>query len=170
MAAIIVEGLKASATLGYTDAYYPLAQYGASVGGVAPLIIGAGDKLPNVAPWSASVHADYSRDIGALWESARSYFRVDYRWIDATPRGNPALADYDPTTGGPIGSAPNQAYEQLNLRLGVLHGGLDISAYVNNVTNSQPILGLTHASVTDTLYSATALRPRTFGLTGLFRF
>ena len=170
VAAIVVEGLKASATLGYTDAYYPLAQYGASVGGVTPLIIGAGDKLPNVAPWSASVHADYSRDIGALWDSARSYFRVDYRWIDATPRGNPALADYDPTTGGPIGSAPNQAYEQLNLRLGVLHGGLDISAYVNNVTNSQPILGLTHASVTDTLYSATAIRPRTFGVTGLFRF
>jgi iron complex outermembrane recepter protein len=170
VAAIVVEGLKVSATLGYTDAYYPLAQFGASVGGVTPLLIGAGDKLPNVAPWSASLHADYSRDISPLWDGARSYFRVDYRWTDATPRGNPALADYDPTTGGPIGSAPNQAYGVLNLRLGLVHGGLDVSAFVENLTNSDPILGLTHASVTDTLYSATAIRPRTMGVTGLFRF
>jgi hypothetical protein len=58
----------------------------------------------------------------------------------------------------------------LNLRLGVVHGGLDVSAFVNNVTNSDPILGLTHASVTDSLYSATAIRPRTMGVTGLYRF
>jgi hypothetical protein len=41
---------------------------------------------------------------------------------------------------------------------------------VENLTNSDPILGLTHASVTDSLFSATAIRPRTFGVTGLFRF
>jgi iron complex outermembrane receptor protein len=140
------------------------------VGGVAPLLVGAGDKLPNVAPWSASAHLDYSRDIGALWDSARSYFRVDYRWIDATPRGDPAIGNYDPTTGGPIGSAPNSAYGMLNLRLGVVRGGVDISAFVDNVTNSDPILGLTHASVSDSLYSATAIRPRTMGVTGLYRF
>jgi iron complex outermembrane recepter protein len=170
VAAIVVEGLKVSGNVGYTDAYYPSAQFGAVVDGVTPLLIGAGDKLPNVAPWSASAHADYSRDISPLWAGARSYFRVDYRWIDATPRGNPTLANYDPTTGGPIGSAPNQAYGQLNLRLGAVRGGLDISAFVNNLTNADPILGLTHASVTDSLYSATAIRPRTLGVTGLFRF
>ena len=170
VAAILMEGLKVSANVGYTDAYYPLAQFGATVDGVTPLLIGAGDKLPNVAPWSASGHMDYSRDISSLWDGARSYFRMDYRWIDATPRGNPAIGGYDPTTGGPIGSAPNQAYGMLNLRLGVVHGGVDVSAFVNNVTNSDPILGLTHASVTDTLYSATAIRPRTMGVTGLYRF
>jgi len=58
----------------------------------------------------------------------------------------------------------------LNLRLGAVHGGVDISAYVNNLTNSDPVLGLTHASVTDSLYSATAIRPRTFGITGLYHF
>jgi iron complex outermembrane receptor protein len=170
VAAILAEGLKVSANVGYTDAYYPDAAFGASVDGVTPLLIGAGDKLPNVAPWSASAHADYTRDISAIWDGSRSYFRLDYRWIDATPRGNPALASYDPTTGGPIGNAPNSAYGQLNLRLGVLHGGLDVSAFVNNVTNADPILGVTHASVADTLYSATAIRPRTMGVTGLFRF
>jgi iron complex outermembrane recepter protein len=170
VAAILAEGLKVSANVGYTDAYYPDAQFGATVDGVTPLLIGAGDKLPNVAPWSASAHMDYTRDISPIWDGSRSYFRLDYRWIDATPRGNPILASYDPTTGGPIGNAPNSAYGQLNLRLGVLHGGLDVSAFVNNVTNADPILGITHASLTDTLYSATAIRPRTMGVTGLFHF
>jgi outer membrane receptor protein involved in Fe transport len=170
VAAVLMEGLKVSANVGYTDAYYPNATFGATVDGVTPTLIAAGDKLPNVAPWSASAHIDYTRDISAIWDSSKSYFRVDYRWIDATPKGDSALASYDPTTGGPIGNAPNQAYGLLNLRLGVLHGGLDISAFVNNLTNADPILGLTHASVTDTLFSATAIRPRTMGVTGLFRF
>jgi iron complex outermembrane recepter protein len=168
--AVIAEGLKAVANVGYTDVYYPNAEYGAAVGGAPPLLIGAGDKLPNVAPWNASVHVDYSVDIGRIWDEARSYVRVDYRWIDATPRGDPATVGYDPAVGGAIGFAPNSAYGVLNLRLGVVHGGLDISAFVNNATNADPILGLTHASLNDSLFSATAIRPLTMGLTGLYRF
>jgi iron complex outermembrane recepter protein len=168
--AVVAEGLKATANVGYTDVYYPNAEYGAAVGGAPPLLIGAGDKLPNVAPWNASVHVDYSVDIGRIWDEARSYLRVDYRWIDATPRGDPATVGYDPVVGGPVGFAPNSAYGVLNLRLGVVHGGLDVSAFVNNATNADPALGLTHASLTDSLISATAIRPLTMGLTGLYRF
>jgi iron complex outermembrane recepter protein len=170
VAGILAEGLKASANVGYTDVYYPNAEYGAAVGGAPPLLIGAGDKLPNVAPWNASVHADYSVDIGRIWDQARSYLRVDYRWIDATPRGDPRTVGYDPAVDGAIGFAPNSAYGVLNLRLGVLRGGLDVSAFVNNATKADPILGLTHASLNDTLFSATAIRPLTVGLTGLYRF
>jgi hypothetical protein len=162
--------LKATANVGYTDVYYPNAEYGAAVGGAPPLLIGAGDKLPNVAPWNASVHLDYSVDISRIWDDARSYLRVDYRWIDATPRGDPRTVGYDPTVGGAIGFAPNSAYGMLNVRLGVLRGGLDLSAFVNNATNADPILGVTHASLTDSLYSATAIRPLTMGVTGLYRF
>jgi iron complex outermembrane recepter protein len=167
---ILAEGLKATANVGYTDVYYPNAEYGAAVGGAPPLLIGAGDKLPNVAPWNASVHLDYSVDISRIWDDARSYLRVDYRWIDATPRGDPRTVGYDPNVGGAIGFAPNSAYGMLNVRLGVLRGGLDLSAFVNNATNADPILGVTHASLTDSLYSATAIRPLTMGVTGLYRF
>jgi iron complex outermembrane recepter protein len=167
---ILAEGLKATANVGYTDVYYPNAEYGAAVGGAPPLLIGAGDKLPNVAPWNASVHLDYSVDIGRIWDEARSYLRVDYRWIDATPRGDPRTVGYDPAVSGAIGFAPNSAYGVLNLRVGVLRGGLDLSAFVNNATNADPILGLTHASLNDSLFSATAIRPLTMGLTGLYRF
>ena len=163
---MIAEGLKASANVGYTDAYYPDASYGAPVGGVSPLLNAAGDKLHGVLPWTASVHLDYSVDIGRYWEGARSYLRLDYRWLDAAPKFNPNVANYDPGTG----ALQNEAYGMLNLRLGTLHGGLDVSAFVENATNANPRLGLNHASVDDPLLSATALRPRTVGLTALYRF
>jgi len=169
-AAVVVDGFKASANVGYTDVYYPNAEYGAAVGGAPPLLIGAGDKLPNVSPWNASLHMDYSVDIGRIWNEARSYVRVDYRWIDATPKGDPRTVGYDPAVEGAIGFAPNSAYGTLNVRLGVVHGGLDVSAFVNNATNANPVLGVTHASLNDTLFSATAIRPLTMGLTGLYRF
>ncbi|HEY2685760.1 MAG TPA: TonB-dependent receptor [Steroidobacteraceae bacterium] len=165
-AAVLAEGLKVSGNVGYTDAYYPDAAYGAPSNGVTPLLNAAGDKLQNVLPWTASLHLDYSRDVGRFWDNARSYFRVDYRWLDAAPKINPNVATYDPT----IGPYPNQAYGQLNLRLGVLHEGLDVSLFVDNATNADPLLGLNHASLGDPLYSATAIRPRTLGLTSLYRF
>jgi iron complex outermembrane recepter protein len=165
-AAVLAEGLKVSANVGYDNAYQPNAEYGAPRNGVAPVLVGAGDKLPGVAPWSASLHADYSRDIGRLWDGALAYVRVDYRWLDADPRADPNVAAYDPG----LGVYPNQAYGVLNLRIGTLHNGLDISAFVNNVTNSDPRLGLTHASIGDPLYSATAIRPLTAGVTALYRF
>ena len=167
VAAVLVEGLKASANVGYDNAYQPNAAYGApTTGGAIPLLVGAGDKLQNIAPWSASVHLDYSRDIGRLIDDTLGYFRVDYRWLDADPKADPRVADYDPGTG----PYPNQAYGMLNLRLGILHKGFDISAFVNNATRSDPVLGLTHASIGDPLYSATAIRPLTAGLTALYQF
>ena len=63
LAAVLAGGLKLSGTVGYTDAYYPKSAYGAAMNGVAP--------------WSASLHVDYSRDIGWLGYAARSYVRVD---------------------------------------------------------------------------------------------
>ena len=166
IAAIVFDGLKASANLGYDNAYQPNAAYGAPTEGVTPLLVGAGDKLQGIAPWSASVHLDYSRDSGRLLDDTLGYFRVDYRWLDANPRADPRVAAYDPGTG----AYPNQAYGVLNLRLGVLHKGFDVSAFVNNATGADPVLGLTHASLGDPLYSATAIRPLTAGITALYQF
>jgi iron complex outermembrane receptor protein len=173
IAAIPVANLKLSVNVGYTDAYYPDAAYGAppSNGGPPPLLNGTGDKLTNVLPWTASTHAEYSHDIGALWTEARSYIRVDYRWLDAAPRSNPLTANYDPLLDSNTGVAPNQAYSILNLRIGVLHQGLDISAFINNLTRSNPRLAYTQDfSPTSPLFLATALQPLTAGVTALYRF
>jgi len=166
LAAIVADGLKLSVNVGYTDAYYPNAALGAPSNGVTPLLNAAGDKLANVLPWTASTDAEYSRDTSALWSGSRSYLRLDYRWLSAANSLNPNVAGYDPE----VGPYQNSAYGVLNIRLGVVHGGLDLSAYVNNATNSDPTLSYTHDVFADPMFFATAIRPRTAGLTAFYRF
>lgn len=171
-AAILAKGLTVSGTVGYDNAYHPDAIFGAPTNGTTPLIFGAGDKLAGVPPWTAAVHLEYSRDIGPLWSDASSYIRIDYRWIDDDPKGDPRVANYDPELMAvpAYDTYPNQAYGTLNLRLGVEHEGLDLSAFVENATNAEPLLALDHSVPGDPLFTATALRPLTAGVTAIFRF
>jgi len=164
--ALITDGLKLGATVGYTDAYYPDAAFGAPAGGVTPLLNAAGDKLANVLPWTAAARVEYSRDISPLWGHARSYIRVDYRWLSAANAINPATAGYDPE----VSPYQNQAYGMLNLRLGVVHEGFDVSVYVSDATKSDPLLGYAHDVIGDPMFYGTAIRPLTGGFTGYYRF
>jgi hypothetical protein len=68
---------------------------------------------------------------------------------------------------GPIGI---EAYGILNLGLGIIRGGIDVSAYVNNATRADPRLAYFHATLGSPLYGATAIRPLTTGLTAFYRF
>jgi iron complex outermembrane recepter protein len=173
LAAIVTHNLKLGAAVGYTDAYYPNAAYDGTTptGGHGPLLNGAGQKLYNVVPWTASTNAEYSQDVGSLWSGARAYMRIDYRWLDAAPSCNPLVADYDPVIKCSDGVAPNPAYSILNLRLGVTHGGWDLSAYVDNATHSDPRLGYSdNYPGTSQLLEASAIRPLTFGVTSWYRF
>lgn len=166
MAAIVAEGLKVSANVGYTDAYYPNAAYGAPINGVTPLLNGVGEKLANVVPWTASLHTDYSRAIGRIWSDARAYLRTDFRWLSAPNALNPQDNAFDPQ----VGPYQNQAYGTLDVRLGVLHEGFDLSAYVLNANHTDPRLGFGHAAGGDPLFTAAALRPLTAGFTAYYRF
>jgi outer membrane receptor protein involved in Fe transport len=165
--ALPMEGLKLGLNVGYTDAYHPNGAYGApSSTGVIPVLNSPGDKLANVIPWSAAATAEYSRDISRLWADARSYLRLDFRWLSAVNALNPNVAGFDPM----IGSYQNPAYGMLNVRLGVTQGGLDLSLFVNNATHENPILGLDHDVGGDPLLFASALRPFTAGVTGYYRW
>jgi iron complex outermembrane recepter protein len=166
LAALPMKGVRLSANVGYTDAYYPNASYGPAVSGPAPLLIGAGDKLSEAIPWTVSVQAEYSHEIDTLWSGANGYVRADYRWLDGAPKGDPRVANYDPE----IGPYPDQAYDMIDLRLGVTRGGLDLSAFVNNVTNSDPRLSYVHWGPHTPIFFADALRPRTVGITALYHF
>ena len=166
VAAILAEGLKASANVGYTNAFYPNAAYGSPINGVTPLLNGAGEKLANVLPWTASVHAEYSREIGSLLQDARSYLRVDYRWLGSATAANPQDNAYDPQ----VGPFQNEAYGILDVRLGVLHKGFDVALYVLNATNKDPLIGFGHSVSGDPIFTAAAIRPRTVGLSAFYRF
>jgi outer membrane receptor protein involved in Fe transport len=166
VAAIVAEGLKVNASVGYTDAYYPNAALGAPVNGVVPVLNAAGDKLANVLPWTAAANAEYTHDISGIWSSSRGYLRLDYRWLDKANALNPNVADYDAL----IGPYQDPTYSILNIRFGVVHDGLDVSAYVNNATRSDPRLKYYHDAIGDPLLYSSAIRPLTAGLTMYYRF
>jgi hypothetical protein len=170
VAAVLAEGLKVNANVGYTDAYYPNATYGlpGSPGSTPPLLTGAGDKLGG-PPWTANTMADYSFRIDPIWNRARAYTRVDVRWLSGDPERDPRVAGYRPWD-----TYPDQAYGLLNLRLGVLWEGLDVSVFSNNTTNSNPKLLYKsddrYPSTFTPLFYGVALPPRTIGVTALYRF
>jgi outer membrane receptor protein involved in Fe transport len=166
VAAIPIAGLKLGLNVGYTDSFYPNAAYGAPSNGVTPVLNAAGDKLQNVVPWTAETNAEYSHDISPLWADTKSYLRLDFRWMSAANRLNPQDADFDPLTG----PRQNPAYGILNVRLGVIHQGLDISAFINNATHENPVLSYWHDAYGSPLLYATALRPFTAGLTAYYRW
>ncbi|HEX4240219.1 MAG TPA: TonB-dependent receptor [Steroidobacteraceae bacterium] len=165
-AAILAEGLKLNVNVGYTNAYYPNAAYGAPSNGVVPLLNAAGDKLPNVLPWTASANAEYSRAIDSLLPDSRGYLRLDYRWLSAANALNPNAAGFDSL----VGPYQNPEYSILNVRLGVLHEGWDVSLYADNITRSDPTLRLNHDAGGDPILYSSAIRPLTFGVTAYYRY
>ena len=74
---------------------------------------------------------------------------------------------------------PNEPVNLLDLRAGIILGGLDVSLFVDNVANRTPRLYTTHQTFTDSvtgalqsspLFTSYTERPRTAGLTAIFRF
>jgi len=119
-----------------------------------------------VVPWTVAADAEYAHDISELWSGAKAYLRLDFRWMSAANELNPEVADYDPLTG----PHQNPAYGVLNVRLGILHEGLDLSAFVNNATHEDPALSYWHDAYGDPQLYATAIRPFTAGVTGYYRW
>jgi iron complex outermembrane recepter protein len=167
-------------TLAYNNALSACVAPDATGAPVSRPIASAGDALLG-APWAFTGAAEYHF---AEWAGRLPYFRIDYQHqnsqrnllpiqdannalIDTTLRGLPVL-------------------NNLSLRAGVRFAGFDLSAYANNVTNSNPLLfnardiypypgnagtGANDLSATtDNLYFGRGVRPRTIGLTATYRY
>ena len=159
--ALITEGLKWGANVGYDNVYY---RQTLRVTPTSKPLVSAGDKV-GVVPWTAASILDYSRDAGWLWNEARSYIRLDYRWTDGAPRlESSSDAGFD-TKG--IGYT-DRAYGTVNVRLGITRKGLDVSAFVNNATNAKPLHGV--GDYMYPIYNAIAIPPLTSGLTLFYHF
>jgi iron complex outermembrane recepter protein len=165
-----LKGLRFGILAGYTDAYYPNATYApqAPNSSTPPVLLaGAGDKLAGI-PWSGAINGEYSHDTSGWWDRSQSYLRLDWRYLGTSPRQDDRVNNFAPWTYQSL----QRAYSTLNLRAGVVHDGLDVSLYVLNATNADPLLGWTNFSSfgEDPHIEADALRPRTFGITAWYRF
>jgi hypothetical protein len=83
------------------------------------------------------------------------------------PQQDPQNALYDTTLPGlPV-------VNNLSARAGVRFDAFDVSLYANNITNSNPMMFEARDiayTPTDTLYFARGVRPRTLGLTAIYRY
>jgi iron complex outermembrane receptor protein len=127
-----------------------------------------GDYLPGTQP-RANAAAQYSFDM----MERPAYFRVDFSYTGKAKKDD---------TFNPLNSGYNRfqlfedpSFTETNVRLGASFGDWDVSLFVNNLFNEQPILNETRQSLTffavpSGLLSATTLRPRTAGVTAVMRF
>ncbi|MCF8710405.1 TonB-dependent receptor, partial [Rhizorhapis sp. SPR117] len=153
------------ASVSYTHARYTTPITGLVDDGSGNLVSGtirkAGEPFPGVAPWTIQLNGEYARPVG----NAELYTRADFSYASHNKKPvdvNSPLVDPEyPRT---------PATSQLNLRLGARldamgSNDLDISLFVNNVTNEQPLLSLYHELIGSPRYRSGTFRPRTFGLT-----
>jgi outer membrane receptor protein involved in Fe transport len=173
----LFEGFTLGLAVGYDDAKYTVSTTGPKpLSGAAPtVVINAGDHLA-VPPWAVSISGQYDRQLASGF---RGYVRADYRYT----------ASYQNTaSAGASGYAPDAfrspKASNVNARVGVVHGALDISLFANNLFNSDDYLsvagGRSGCNITtgaacslyssyNPLTSVTTFRPREVGLQVTFR-
>jgi len=155
VAARPVTGLSLGASVSYVNA-----RYTTNVPGPGGTIIRRAGEPFNVAPWSIQLNAEYVHTLG----TTDIYGRADLTY---NSHNDKPVDTQSPLVDPNLPRPP--ATSQLDLRAGARFKSVDLSVFVNNVTNSHPVLSLYHDSLDSTWYRAGTFRPRTVGLTATFR-
>lgn len=156
-------GLSLGADVAYTDA-----KFDESLPAGNLFVAKAGDPLPNIIPWTVSVHGEYSRPISA---GVDGYIRADWQWLDSEPKGDPLVLGWDPTINSNGTYGPNPAYGILNLRVGVRAGRMDFSLFALNATNQNPRINYGRDfPLVSAMYKYDRIRPVTAGFTATYRY
>jgi outer membrane receptor protein involved in Fe transport len=151
MASSPLDGLTISVGVGYTDA---------KITQSAPLAgTRAGDPIQQIAPWTVSASVDYSFPVTGRW---RGLLHADNGFVDRSFSAN----------NDPANPRLRPAYDLANLRLGGTTDALEITGFINNISN-------THANLGDNQSQAAELPgrprllvnpPRTYGLSMTLRW
>ncbi len=153
------EGLRLSANVGYS---HTSLDQGFVVGNNVILaknapVGGAG------APWRVALTGHYEAPIS---DTLSGYFHTDYIFSSAAP-GTLQQKGSGSFNENPL-LLPDAAVHQVNVRVGGLVGGADVSLFVNNLFDAHPRLGMGVGN--RYLWSQSTIRPRTIGLTAAYRY
>jgi outer membrane receptor protein involved in Fe transport len=156
--------LSITVAVGYTDATYDESVRGGAA--ATANLISDGDHIPG-APWTGALSTQYSF---TAFGGRDSYVRGDYQYASKqsyrTPGNNPANGTYTPFN---VFVPP--ATNLLSLRAGTQWSmGLDLSLFVNNVFNSHTVLAQSASPGPVLLLQQSTFRPRTYGLTAMYRY
>jgi outer membrane receptor protein involved in Fe transport len=177
---LVTDAFSIESSFGYTDARYttntylgpehvgmPVVAAGDAIAG--PNGIGTGYSIP---PYSISLGLEYKFQAFAH----ESFVRGDWeylagdKWLHAAE--DPNTSSYDPT------SLPTERESFASLRAGTKLGDFGVSLFVDNLTDSHTILNYNHQTnsydangnlLASPAYRYISYRPRTFGITVVFR-
>ncbi len=150
------DSLTLGVAIGYNDSEYTTTTLGA--GGVA--IRSAGEPL-GVPPVTMYLNAMYEFRI----VSRDAYLRADF--THTTKDGTP-LEVTSPIVNPDIPRPP--ATSNLDFRAGLRFDNLDVSLFAHNLTNEHPQLARYEDTPPANFFRGATFRPRTFGITGAYRF
>jgi iron complex outermembrane recepter protein len=154
-----LSGLSFDIGVGYQDTTFEDTIYAAVATDPPPVISRKGDKL--ATPWVVNLAADYERPFGASELTGYGHVQYDYKsdWETSDPRNQ----------GYNINLAPQAEQNFVSARLGVRKGALDVSLFVNNLLNSDDVVGKLNFAPSERLLIQT-FRPRTWGFTANYSF
>jgi len=179
---LLTDAFSIESSFGYTDARYTTDTYLGPVHTGLPVVV-AGDAIagPNgigtgysIPPYSISLGLEYKFQAFAH----ESYVRGDWeylagdKWLHAAQ--DPNTSSYDPT------GLPTERESFASLRAGTKLGNFGVSLFVDNLTDSHTILNYNHQTnsyggpdgttlLASPAYRYISYRPRTFGITVVFR-
>lgn len=144
---------------------YANARYTTDIPGAGGTIIRRAGEPFAIAPWSVQLNGEYAYPIGL----DEIYARVDYAY---SSHNDKPLNLESPLVDPALPRPPSTSL--LNIRIGTRlktadRDAIDLSLFVNNVTNSHPVLALYHDTLDLTRFRAGTFRPRTIGLTATLR-
>ncbi len=151
-----VTGVQFGANVAYTHVSFDSSQF---IG--TNRVVADGQRFGG-PKWTGAVFAQVDQPVD---DRTTLYGRVDYSF--ATDKSAPNLVGnfgFDPDLLG----LANTNF--VSLRAGARFSGLDLSLFVDNLTNSKDVLSRNHDGLGGSLYYDQSFRPRTVGLTAQYRY
>ncbi|MEO8177138.1 MAG: TonB-dependent receptor [Sphingomicrobium sp.] len=152
-------GLTIDGSVGYTHTRFT---EDARLSAAGAIVVNRGDAIEG-PPWTFSAGAQYD----FLVSGRKVFIRADAdhksRLRTPTTDRDPNSANYDPALIAP------DAFTFVSMRAGVQLGAANVSLFVDNLFDVTPQLGYTHQDSDTLLFEDETLRPRTIGLTVVYR-
>jgi outer membrane receptor protein involved in Fe transport len=162
--ALVTQRLKIDVSVAYTNA-----KLRNDVSYAGSLIVQKGDAIgavPEViSPWNVTLSGQY--DI-ALPGSIKGYLRAEDLFRSRNP--GPFATDIPNTIGYAPAFVPNPSTNVVNMRVGAIKGRTEVSLFLQNVLNSQPLLFKNVDYQGSAIVDYSTFRPRTFGLNVDYHF
>jgi iron complex outermembrane recepter protein len=173
----VFDSVHLDASVGYTDAVYTKSIF-AGPDAPTPLVVkgdavvsGQGAFSQPPSPWTVSVGPQYNFNVFTY----KSFARLDYEF--ASKNNKPFAGDdqrtvqYDPYLG------PTSAHTFVSARAGTELNNFSVSFFIDNLLDSHTITSIAHTTLdgagpqppVSPLYTYSTFRPRTFGLTFIYR-